>query len=146
MKTLFIFLAVLAGAVAQTQDSYVVVMTNSATGQGATVVPLKSIGSVMGKAACPATTGAMTVNMDTAIKTITPTGNCTFNATGGTEGQTVTFFVTTSGTSSWTLTFGTNFFKTGTLATGTTTARRFTVTFRCDGTAWWEIARTAAQT
>lgn len=97
--------------------------------------------------ATPATTGAMTVPMDTDIKTITPTGACTFNATGGYTGQIVTFHVTTSGTSSFVLTFGTNFRKVGTLATGTTNARFFSVSFRnINGTTWTEIARTAAQT
>jgi hypothetical protein len=97
--------------------------------------------------ATPATTGAMTVPMDTDIKTITPTGACTFNATGGYIGRTVTFHITTNGTSSFTLTWGTNFRKTGTLATGTTSARFFSVSFRClDGTTWTEIARTAVQT
>lgn len=97
--------------------------------------------------ATPATTGIMTVPMDTDIKTITPTGACTFNAIGGYIGKIVTFHITTSGTTSFTLTFGTNFRKTGTLATGTTNARFFSVSFRCiDGTTWTEIARTAAQT
>jgi hypothetical protein len=95
----------------------------------------------------PATTGTMTVPMDTDIKTITPTGACTFNATGGYIGQIVTFHITTSGTSSFVMTFGTNFRKVGTLATGTTNARFFSVSFRnINGTTWTEIARTAAQT
>lgn len=90
----------------------------------------------------------MTVDMTTSgVKTITPTGACTFNASGGAAGNRVTFAITTSGTSSFTLTFGTNFHKTGTLATGTTSARFFSVTFVCiDGTIWQEESRTAAQT
>ncbi len=98
-------------------------------------------------AATPATTGTMTVTMTSNIKTITPTGACTFNASGGTVGQTCTFSITTSGTTSFVLTFGTNFRKTATLATGTVSARFFTVTFLClDGTIWTEISRTAVQT
>lgn len=99
-------------------------------------------------AATPATTGVMTVNMTTDIITITPTGNCTFNAAaGGDLGRIVTFVITTSGTTSRTLTWGTNFRKTGTLATGTTSARYFAVTFRYVGVnTWMEISRTAAQT
>ena len=98
-------------------------------------------------AAAPATTGAMTVSMTTDIVTITPTGACTFNASGGTTGRLLTFSITTSGASSFTLTWGTNFRKVGTLATGATTARFFAVTFRClNGTIWQEIGRTAAQT
>jgi len=105
-------------------------------------------GENVGNAATSATTGTMTVNMTTATITITPTGACTFNASGGTAGQIVTFLITTSGVNSFTLTWGTNFRKTGTLATGTTSARFFAVTFRCasDGITWWEIARTAVQT
>lgn len=98
-------------------------------------------------AATSATTGTMTVNMTTAVITITPTGACTFNASGGRTGQIVTFSITTSGTTSFVLTFGTNFRKTGTLATGTVSARFFTVTFRClNGTTWTEMCRTAVQT
>lgn len=102
-------------------------------------------GNVVGAAATSATTGTMSVTMDTAVKTITPTGACTFNASGGTAGQLITFIVLTSGTSSFVLTWGTNFKAVGTLATGTVTAKRFSVTFRCvDGTLWQEIGRTAA--
>lgn len=97
-----------------------------------------------GVAATPATTGTMSVSMTTRVVTITPTGACTFNATGGTTGHEVTFAITTSGTSSFVLTFGTNFRKAGTLATGTVSARFFSVTFVCvNGTIWQEIARTA---
>lgn len=100
-----------------------------------------------GKAATSATTGTMTVSMTTRLVTITPTGDCTFNAgSGGLVGQRLTFLITTSGTTSRILTFGTSFHKTGTLATGTTSARFFTVTFISDGTIWWEQCRTAVQT
>jgi len=94
-----------------------------------------------------ATTGTMTVVMDSDIKTITPTGACTFNASGGTIGNIITFHITTSGTTSRVLTFGTNFRKTTTLSTGTTSGRFFSITFRCiDGTIWSEICRTAVLT
>lgn len=98
-------------------------------------------------ASAPATTGTMTVPMGSGVVTITPTGACTFNATGGSVGQITTFAITTAGTSSFVLTWGTNFRKTGTLATGTVAARFYSVTFRCiNGTIWQEIARTAVQT
>jgi len=104
-------------------------------------------GGLTGSAATSATTGTMTVSMTTAIVTITPTGDCTFNASGGVVGQRTTFAITTSGGTSFTLTFGTNFHKTGTLATGFASPRFFAVTFVCvDGTTWWEEARTAVQT
>ena len=125
-------------------------VTGSGTGSFATAIGAGKVTDAMKvetSAATPATTGTMTVNMTTEIITITPTGACTFNASGGRLGRIITFSITTSGTSSFTLTCGTNFRKTGTLATGTTSARFFAVTFRCiNGTIWQEIARTAVQT
>lgn len=95
--------------------------------------------------AAPATTGAMTVTMTSSIITITPSGNCTFNASGGIIGQRATFYITTSGAVSRTLTWGTNFKTTATLATGTTSGKVFCVSFIClDGTTWTETGRTTA--
>lgn len=93
-----------------------------------------------------ATTGAITVQMGYSnVITITPTGACTFNATGGVVGERCTFVILTSGASSFTLTWGTNFKAVSTLATGTSTAKRFSVSFICvDGTLWQETGRTAA--
>lgn len=102
----------------------------------------------IGVSATPATTGAMTITM-TAAKTafsITPTGACTFNASGSIPGARVSFIVTTNGVSSFVLTWGTNFRSIGTLATGTTTAKIFVVSFLCTaGGIWVETGRTAAQ-
>jgi hypothetical protein len=97
-------------------------------------------------AATSATTGTMTVNMNNSnVITITPTGHCTFNASGGVAGNRVTFIITTSGVNSYNMTFNTNFKSQGVLATGTTTAKTFTITFACkDGTTWCEVARTTA--
>lgn len=96
-------------------------------------------------AATTATTGTMTVSMATPIITITPSGSCTFNASGGVTGQRVTFVISTSGVSSFTLTWSTNYRTTGTLATGTTTGKIFCVSFLCtNGTQWVETGRTAA--
>lgn len=94
----------------------------------------------------PLTTGTQTIQMNSRMFTITPTGNCTFNAQGGAAGRLLTFYITTSGTTSYTMTFGTNIRSVGTLATGTVDAKAFTVTFICiDGITWSEIARTAVQ-
>ena len=109
-----------------------------------TVLPFAN-GGITGVTATSATTGTISVPMTSRIITITPTGACTFNATGGVAGQMVTFVITTSGVSSFTLTFGTNFKKVGTLATGATSARFFTVTFIYDGIFWYEAGRTAVQ-
>ncbi len=95
--------------------------------------------------ATPATTGIMTVPMTSTGKTITPTGACTFNASGGTAGTYCTFIITTSGTAAFVLTFSTNFKAAGTLSTGTVSGKKFSITFFCiDGTLWQEIGRTAA--
>lgn len=95
--------------------------------------------------ALPATTGTVTITMDGTIKTLTPTGAITLNATGGVTGQTMVLYITTSGTSSFVVTFGTNFKTTGTLSTGTVDAKVFIVSFICkDGTTWAEMSRTVA--
>lgn len=118
------------------------VPVNQATG----VLPFAN-GGRAGSASTSATTGTMTVSMANSVITVTPTGACTFNASGGVVGQITTFIITTSGTTSFTLTWGTNYRKTGTLATGTTSARFFAVSFVCvNGTIWQEISRTAVQT
>ena len=100
----------------------------------------------VGISAASATTGTIAIPMTHRILTVVPTGAITFNASAGVPGQTVTFRVTTSGTTSFVITFGTNFKKAGTLATGTTSGRIFAVSFLWDGTQWLEIGRTAAQT
>lgn len=112
-----------------------------------TVLPFVN-GGITGSAATSATTGTISVPMTSRIITCVPTGAMTLNATGGIAGQTVTFVFTTSGASSFVVTFGTNFRKTATLATGTTTNRVFAVTFLCiaDNGTWVETGRTAAQT
>lgn len=102
-------------------------------------------GGIGAGAATSATTGTMTVNMTTEMITVTPTGACTFNASGGVTGQRITFVITTSGVSSFVLTFGTNFKSVGTLATGTTTAKIFSVSFLCTNAVQWiETSRTIA--
>lgn len=78
--------------------------------------------------------------------TLTPAQDEAINATTvGVQGQPLIIKVLTSGTSSYTLTFGTNFKSTGTLATGTVTAKTFMVGFLSDGTNYIETFRTAAQ-
>lgn len=78
--------------------------------------------------------------------TLTPAQDATINATTvGLQGQPLFVKVLTSGTSSFTLTFGANFKSTGTLATGTTTAKTFMIQFLSDGTNYVEVSRTTAQ-
>ncbi len=78
------------------------------------------------------------------VFTLTPAESETINATNLAPGQRVSVVITTSGTSSYTLTFSGNFKVTGTLATGTTSGKVFTVTFISDGTNLNEVARTTA--
>lgn len=68
-----------------------------------------------------------------------------FGTAAGFTGVEVFLEVITSGTSSFTLTFGTNTKSQGTLATGTTSAKYFIVTFVSDGTNWVEVSRTTAE-
>ena len=130
----------LTGAILNADLAGSIDLTTKVTG----VLPFAS--NAGSSAATSATTGTMTVNMTTPIITITPSGACTFNGSGGVTGQRATFVVTTSGVSSFVLTWGTNFKSTATLATGTTTAKIFAVSFLCtNGTQWIETGRTAAQ-
>lgn len=64
--------------------------------------------------------------------------------TGATAGKVYFLRVLTSGTTSRTLTFGTNFKSTGTLATGTVSAKVFVIGFLFDGTNFCETGRTTA--
>jgi hypothetical protein len=130
----------------QPSGSYLVAADIAGKQNTITVLPFAN-GGISGAAAASATSGTISLPMTSRIITVTPTGAITFNATGGIAGQMVTIYVTTSGTTSYTITFGTNFRKTGTLATGVASARYFAVSFLCiDGTIWAEIGRTAAQT
>ena len=95
-----------------------------------------------------ALTPGTTVSWDAATAitaTLTPGQNETINVTGAVTGRLYSLAVTTSGTTSWNLTFGTNFVTaSGVLATGTVTAKKFVVLFLAVGTELWEVARTGA--
>lgn len=77
---------------------------------------------------------------------LTPAQDETIAATttGAVAGKTYHIRVLTSGTSTYTLTFGSNFKSTGTLATGATSAKTFVVSFLFDGSNFVEVARTTA--
>lgn len=92
-------------------------------------------------------TSASTIALDTTlggIFTLTPAHTATINAASVVAGREIALVITTSGTSSFTLTFGTNFKATGTLATGTANAKVFVIRFVSDGTNWNETSRTTA--
>lgn len=75
---------------------------------------------------------------------ISPNSTRTMTTTVPRAGERRSFIVLTSGTTSYTLTFGTGFKTTGTLVTGTTSARRFIISFVSDGTYLIEASRTVA--
>lgn len=89
--------------------------------------------------------GAADMEFDThtAVK-VTPTGNETYTTSVPPAGVRASLLILTSGTSSYTITFGTGFKTTGTLATGVTSARVFALEFISDGTNLYELSRTVA--
>lgn len=94
----------------------------------------------------PGATPAYAPGASQDLATLTPAENETIAATttGAVIGKTYRIKVTTSGTDSFTLTFGSNFKTTGTLATGTDTGKVFVISFVFDGTNFVEAGRTTA--
>lgn len=92
---------------------------------------------------------AATITLDSTLADtflLTPGQDLTINATTvGLAGQKVDLIITTTGTTSRTITFGTNLKNTGTLATGTVDAKKFVIAFVSDGTTYVERYRTTAQ-
>jgi hypothetical protein len=87
------------------------------------------------------TSGTIEVVMDSTLKTITPTNDCTFTATGGVAGQMCTFVILTSGVPSYNMTWTTGFKSLSVLVTGTTSGVYWSNTFIFDGTYWVETSR-----
>lgn len=75
---------------------------------------------------------------------VTPTAAGAFTTTVPVAGTLCTLIVLTSGTTSFSMTFGTGFRSTAALATGTVTAQRFVLQFVSDGTSLIPTIRTAA--
>jgi hypothetical protein len=78
------------------------------------------------------------------VTKLTVTANRTLTTTVPPAGCQAHTIILTSGTSSFTITFGSGFKPTGTLATGTVSARVFVVHWISDGTNLYESGRTAA--
>ena len=76
--------------------------------------------------------------------TLVPAQNCTINASGGINNQEVAVVITTSGASSFNVTFGTNFKSQGVLATGTVSAKVFILQFKNINGTWHEFSRSGA--
>lgn len=89
-------------------------------------------------------TGASPVTLDCDGSnhfTWTPDQAATVNASNVNNGQSVYLVITTSGTTSYTITFGTNFKSSGTLATGTTDGAVHIIEFFCSGGNLVEVNR-----
>lgn len=131
-----------------------VVLTQSAAGFSTCMV----VGSMAGVDLAVGTTGEMNCSDYAAITNSytalgmasrqvtqqTPTANLTVTTTVPRAGMRRTLILLTSGTTSYTYTFGTGFKSAGTLATGTVTGKRFVLDFVSDGTYLIETRRTAA--
>jgi hypothetical protein len=75
---------------------------------------------------------------------VTPNANATYTTTVPAAGTQLTLIILTSGTTTYTITFGTGFKTTGTLVTGIVSARYYMISFVSDGTNVLETARTIA--
>jgi hypothetical protein len=78
------------------------------------------------------------------IVQVTPNATGTFTTTVPPAGTRTTLIVLTAGTTTYTMTFGTGFKTTGTLATGAVAARYYIFQFVSDGTSLLEMSRTTA--
>lgn len=94
----------------------------------------------------PGATPSWTPGASKALSTLTPGEDETIAAvtTGAVKGKVYYIEVVTSGVTSRTLTFGSNFKSTGTLATGTVSGKTFVLGFMFDGTNFVEVSRTTA--
>jgi hypothetical protein len=85
----------------------------------------------------------MAFGTNTSVK-VTPTATATYTSTVPAAGTHCHMTILTSGTTSFTLTFGTGFKPVSTLATGTVAARVFVLSWISDGTNLYEVSRTVA--
>jgi hypothetical protein len=88
-------------------------------------------------------TTAMALGTNSTVK-VTPNATATYTTTVPAAGCEAFLIILTSGTNSYTITFGTGFKTTGTLVTGTVTAKVFVLEFISDGTTLNQISRTTA--
>ncbi len=101
--------------------------------------------ALRGPATALGNTGTVSLNPALGdVFTTGPTGDMTINASSALLGARVSIVVTTVNTTTRTLTFGTSFKSTGTLATGASSGKVFTVNFIGDGTNLNETSRTTA--
>ncbi len=96
-----------------------------------------------GYTAHAAGTTAMALGSNNVVK-VTPNATATYTTSVAPAGAESSVIIVTSGTTSYTITFGTGFLSAGTLATGAVTAKTFVLNFVSDGTTMIETSRTAA--
>lgn len=98
------------------------------------------------KVLAPGSTPQFAPDYATSVFRFTPAANGTIAGVKAqaVPGKSYYLVVTTSGTSSYTLTFGTNFKTANTLATGTVTGKVFVIQFIYDGVNFNEVSRTVA--
>ena len=106
--------------------------------------PMNSTFTVLTSGAAITWTPVVGTNIYTLTPGISPTINMG-TIPAGMVGQYMTLIVTTSGTTSYTITAGTNLKMQGTLATGTTTAKKFVIQYVIESTtSVLEVSRTTA--
>lgn len=106
--------------------------------------PIKSNTTIAGGyTAHAAGTTAMALGSNNVVK-VTPNATATYTTTVAPAGAEASVIIVTSGTTSYTITFGTGFLVSTNLLTGTTTARTFVLNFVSDGTTMIETSRTVA--
>jgi hypothetical protein len=88
-------------------------------------------------------TTALALATNSTVK-VTPTATATLTTTVPAAGTHCHVIILTAGTTTFTLTFGTGFKPTATLATGTVAARVFVLSWISDGSSLYEVSRTAA--
>jgi len=123
------------------------------TGSAPNQVPINAyLGSMayldadnIGFAALAANTAAQNLALNK-LTTVTISADTTLTTTVPKVGSTAYVIIITSGATSRTVTFGTGFKSTGTLATGTDADRRFVIQFISDGANLVEVSRTTAIT
>ena len=109
-------------------------------------------GAVVGEVGQTTTvlTPGATISLDHSLGNIftlsqTDGTGATINAVNVDNGVELTLVVTTTGTTGETITFGTNFKSTSTLAVGTVSGKKFVLKFVGVGGTLLEVSRTAAQ-
>jgi len=122
-------------------DNMTVGATTAATVKGSSITSTSVITDSFATRAAGTLALAMATN---GVVQVTPNATGSFTSTVPAAGTRTTLIVLTSGVTSFTMTFGTGFKSTGTLATGTVTARYFVFQFISDGTSLIECSRTVA--